>query len=275
MKRTIIFAVLALVIVGGALIVAQTRLTGFNKLLTVPADITAPEIFEPVATTAIATTTAAGDVPDISVTRIDPLREQADEILTRRVRVNAVGLPDAVRKDLERQIVEATAVLKQDYNNLAPWIALGLARKAFEDYEGAMEAWEFASVIRPQNSLSFANLGFLYGSYLKDYVRAEKNYLRAIANDVHDVSAYNNLVDLYWYSIPEKRVNIPKLLVGGLNENTDKEHRAPLLARLALYYRDNKEYAKAVDVMEEIVVLLPEHAGALRVEIDELKAKTN
>lgn len=266
MKRTIIFAILALVIVGGTLIVAQ------NKLLTVPADIAAPEIFEPVATTTVAASTPDG-APDISVTRIDPLREEADEILHRPVRGGA-GMPEAIRKDLERQIAEATAVLKQDYNNLTPWIALGLARKAFEDYEGAMEAWEFAGVIRPKNSLSFANLGFLYSSYLKDYARAEKNYLRAIANDVHNVSAYNNLADLYWYSIPEKRVGIPKLLVGGLNENTDRDHRAPLLARLAIYYKDNKEYGKAVDVMEEIVTLIPESAGELRAEIDELKAKT-
>lgn len=267
MKRTIIFSVLAVALIGGGLIVVQ------NQILTGPADIAAPEIFESVATS---TDVAQGNVEgaDVSVTRVDVLREKADEILSRPVRGGA-GMPEAIRKDLERQIAEATAVLKQDYNNLQLWIMIGLARKNLDDYEGARDAWEFAGVIRPQNSLSFANLGFLYGSYLKDYVRAEKNYLRAIANDLHNVSAYNNLADLYWYSIPEKRVGIPKLLVGGLNENADRDHRAPLLARLALYYRDNKEYAKAVDVMEEIVALLPEHAGELRVEIDELKARVN
>lgn len=266
MKRTIIFAVLALVLIGGGLIVAQ------NKLFHGGEDIAFSGTQEPVATTTVATTTPDAGVRDVSVVRIDPLREKADELLSRPVR-GGVGMPEAVRKDLERQIAEATAVLKLDYNNLQPWIIIGLARKNLDDYVGAAAAWEFASVIRPQNSLSFANLGFLYGSYLKDYVRAEKNYLRAIANDVHNVSAYNNLADLYWYSIPEKRVGIPKLLVGGLNENTDRDRRVPLLARLALYYRDNKEYMKAVDVMEEIAALLPEHAGALRVEIDELKAK--
>lgn len=266
MKRTIIFAVLALAIAGGALIIVQ------NKMLPGPADIAAPETFEPAATS---TDVARGNSEDgdVSVTRIDLLRERANKILALPMRVGG-GFPDAVRKDLERQIAEATAVLKADYNNISPWITLGLARKAFEDYGGAADAWEFAGIIRPQNSLSFANLGFLYGSYTKDYPRAEKNYLRAIANDTHNVSAYNNLADLYWYSIPEKRSAIPELLTGGLNENGDRDHRVPLLARLAIYYKDSGEYAKAVGAMEEIVTLVPEHAAELRTEIDELKAKS-
>lgn len=263
MKHTIMFAIMALALIGAGLYVAQ------NKFLAGPADIAAPDIFGPIATSTIAVATAT---PEVVVTRIDPLRERADEILARPVYAQG-DFPDAVRKDLERQIAEATVVLKQDYNNLTPWITLGLVRKAFEDYVGAAEAWEFAGVIRPKNALSFANLGFLYSSYLKDYVRGEKNYLRAIANDVHDVRSYNNLADLYWYSVPEKRSKIPELLVGGLRENTDRDHRVPLLARLAIYYKDNNEYEKAVGVMEEIAALLPENAAELRKEIEELKAK--
>ena len=62
------------------------------------------------------------------------------------------------------------------------WIQLGLHFKFINDYEAASQAWEYASLIRPGNSLSFQNLAELYGYYMQDKKSAEKNYTRALAN---------------------------------------------------------------------------------------------
>ncbi|MBI4118353.1 MAG: hypothetical protein HY455_02375 [Parcubacteria group bacterium] len=87
--------------------------------------------------------------------------------------------------------------LKQDPTLFNVWVDLGLFLKEIEDYEGALEAWEYASAIRPNNSLSFGNLGVLYGYYLKNPVMAEKNYLKAIENDPKLPYLYTQTADFY------------------------------------------------------------------------------
>ncbi|MBI2604024.1 MAG: hypothetical protein HYW56_00600 [Candidatus Harrisonbacteria bacterium] len=178
MKKTIIFSLLILLFVVGGIALWQNK----NFFGERPVEVTSVIVEE--STT---TPESLGATVEM-VTVNEELQRRATVILSRAIR-GGETLPPAVREDLARQIREATAVLKNDYNNIQPWITLGLARKGLDDYEGAAEAWEFASVIRPKNALSFANLGFLYGSYLKDYARAEKNYLRAIANDPREVTA--------------------------------------------------------------------------------------
>ncbi|MBI2604023.1 MAG: hypothetical protein HYW56_00595 [Candidatus Harrisonbacteria bacterium] len=54
--------------------------------------------------------------------------------------------------------------------------------------------------------------------------------------------------------------------------NADRDRRAPLLARLALYYKESGAFGKAADVVEEIMRLLPDNAG-LAAELAELRAK--
>ncbi|GEM_PF-915810 len=261
MKRTIVLTFIVLLLVGAGLVIVQDVL-----LRERPSGVQLIGIEEGVATTPSATTTSN------SISRVDPLlREKADAILRRPIHASA-GFPLSVRADLERQIAEAVTVLKADYNNLAPWITLGLARKVLEDYTGAAEAWEFASVIRPKNSLSFQNLGFLYGSYLKDYVRAEKNYLQAITNGPAEIGAYTNLADLYWYSMPEKRAAIPELLRRGVARAADADGRIALFARLASYYEDSKDITRAIAVIDEALAIAPGHSQ-LVAELRRLKEK--
>ena len=76
---------------------------------------------------------------------------------------------------------------------------LGVYRKIIGDYEGAREVWEYASAIRPQNSVSFNNLGELYAYYLKNNKKAEENYAKAIENDPSAIYIYRNFFDFYRY----------------------------------------------------------------------------
>jgi len=88
-----------------------------------------------------------------------------------------------IQKKARESVLSLESALKGNSDDFGSWIDLGLERSSYGDYEGARQAWEYASAIRPKNSVSFGNLGFLYGYQLHDSVKAEKNYLQAIGND--------------------------------------------------------------------------------------------
>ncbi len=116
--------------------------------------------------------------------------------LVREIRFPA-SLSAEQKESIGKQIAGIVALLKQDASLFNEWSDLGLLRKEIEDYEGAREAWEYASILRPQNSVSFVNLGVLYGYYLKDPVQAEKNYLKALENDPKLPYLYVQIADFY------------------------------------------------------------------------------
>ncbi|MBI4130668.1 hypothetical protein HY468_05095 [Candidatus Roizmanbacteria bacterium] len=105
--------------------------------------------------------------------------------------------PPTIKEEITAKIKELSEILKQDSNLFNEWLSLGLLRKNSEDYEGARQAWEYASAIRPKNSVSFSNLGALYGYYLQNLDLAEKNYLKAIENDPKYPYFYLQTADFY------------------------------------------------------------------------------
>ncbi len=93
-----------------------------------------------------------------------------------------------------------TATLKADYDKLAEWLTLGIWRKTIGDYEGAVEAWKFATILRPKDPVAFHNLGDLYSQYLPDFPKAEKYYLSAIEKDTgHNPFFFIKLYEFYRY----------------------------------------------------------------------------
>jgi len=102
-----------------------------------------------------------------------------------------------VRAILAEKITSTSNALKKDITSYDLWIDLGLQRKIAEDYEGARQAWEYVSTLYPSDNVSHINLGDLYAYYLHDNEKAEKNFLTAIGNDTHEISAYFRAVDFY------------------------------------------------------------------------------
>jgi tetratricopeptide (TPR) repeat protein len=127
---------------------------------------------------------------------------------------------EEVKKGITAQINEISDILKQDAGLFNQWVDLGLLRKSIGDYNGARDAWEYASALRPKNSLSFANLGVLYGYYLGDTKKSEENFLRSIKNNNKITNTYYQLADFYLEVLNnvEKAQNI---LEEGLSENPE------------------------------------------------------
>ncbi len=109
----------------------------------------------------------------------------------------ASSVSEDVRGALERQRIATIAQLDKDPVSFNAWINLGNIRHTAGDYKGAEAAWTYAGVLYPKSSVPFDNLGWLYLDFIKDYPKAETNFLRAIANDAHDINAYEQLFSLY------------------------------------------------------------------------------
>lgn len=149
---------------------------------------------------------------------------------------------DEEKKTITEKISNLIEKLKEDNNLFFNWIELGLYRKSIKDYIGAKDAWEYASKIRPQNNISFANLGNLHHYYLKDFPKAEQNLRSAIENDKQNTGAYTALHELYKYSYKQDTNLAVEVLLEGLKE---KPNNTDLLVTLANYYKEKDDIENA------------------------------
>lgn len=102
--------------------------------------------------------------------------------LTRTPRFASWAPKDAVTR-AQDSIKQLQAMLLANPTLFHEWIDLGLTFSSVGDYEGARAAYEYAGALRPANSVSFGNLGYLYAYHLKDTSKAIQFYKKAIAND--------------------------------------------------------------------------------------------
>lgn len=170
-------------------------------------------------------------------------------------------VPDEVKLFTEEQKQKLYAVIQEDGRavkinpeHFFGWIELGLYKKTIGDFEGARDALEYAGVIQPKNSLSFANLGELYWRYLHDYPKSEANLKISIIHKFDDVQTYITLAELYHYSYKEKYDLAPQVLIDGINANPEAEG---LMRRLAYLYEQRSEWAKALEWWKKILLLHP------------------
>lgn len=116
-----------------------------------------------------------GELPDMPIPDLTRPINMSDDVLI------------SIAEETEKRITELSESLKQNPDSLSGWIELGLLRKSIDDFEGAKDAWEYASALRPKNSVSFVNLGDLYAYYLDDAEAAEENFLLAIENNIEKI----------------------------------------------------------------------------------------
>ncbi len=176
---------------------------------------------------------------------------------------------EAQKQDIYNAIGNYGKAVKEKPDFFAGWLQLGLLKKNIGDFEGARDAWEYASVIRPLNDVSFANLGELYWRYLHQYAKSEINFKMAIKNNPNDPGTYASLSDLYFYSLKEKANLADDILFEGIAaipKSTD------MLKKLATLYERQGEYAKAIAEWQKLLVLDPQNTGIAAV-IDALKKK--
>lgn len=110
-----------------------------------------------------------------------------------------VELPADAKKLALEKIAQLESDLKKDGSNVDNWLTLAIYRKTIGDYIAARDIWDYLGSMNPKNFVTFANLGDLYANYLKDPVKAEENFKRAIANESSHTYVYRNFADFYRY----------------------------------------------------------------------------
>lgn len=177
---------------------------------------------------------------------------------------------DAQKEQLYAAVAMHARAVVADPGYFNGWIQIGILKKTIGDFEGARDAWEYAGVIEPANSLSFANLGELYWRYLHEYGKAEQNLKLSIAHKPNDLQTYATLAELYHYSMAEKKDQAPQVLLDGIAANPGGSET--LMRRLAYLYEQRHEYANALEWWEKTLVLHPEDQE-IKIKIDLLRAK--
>jgi len=138
---------------------------------------------------------------------------------------------DDAKKIIIEKIDLLVKKLKKDNSLFQYWIDLGLYRKIAGDYEGAQEAWEYVGAVKPNESLSFRNLGDLYGYYLKDSVKAEENLLKAIENDPNQIEYYFKTVEFY-REVMKNNIKARQIAEQGIKSNPNSKDLIDLLESL-------------------------------------------
>lgn len=201
----------------------------------------------------------AGGLPSYEGNPIREYREVPEE----------VRLFTQEQRDMLRQkLGDHAGSLDANPDQLDPWLQAGVIKKIIGDFEGARDAWEYASLIRPKNFVSFKNLGELYWHYLPDYPRSEENFRKAIENEPKFIDSYISLSELYRYSYTEKQNLAEAPLLDGIRANPGSKDLTIYLAR---FYRDHaKNKEKAIEYYEKFVELAPDNKDA-REELEMLQ----
>ncbi len=150
------------------------------------------------------------------------------------------------------------------------FMTLGIIKKIIGDLEGARDIWLYVSSKRPENSMSFGNLGDLYTNFLKDPEKAEENLKIAINNskgESFNINYCRNLFDLYTYSLPDKKILRETVLLDCLKDNPES---VDLYTLLAGYYLEINDQSRALDAYQKALTLDPNNA-VIKAEIKKLK----
>lgn len=161
------------------------------------------------------------------------------------------------------------AALKANPGYLHGWLQLGLLKKVIGDYIGARDAWEYAGLIEPRNTVSFSNLGELYWRYLPDFPRSEANFRTAIKNRPEDPPVYISLSDFHYYSYTAKKDLADDVLLEGIAANPGSTDLKRALA--GLYERDGN-IAEAIIWWQKVLEKEPENTS-VAAAIEALKKK--
>lgn len=112
-----------------------------------------------------------------------------------------IVIPESVSEEIGEKTTDQIKSIREDLkdnpNNLAPWLDLGILYKTIEDNEGAEEVWLFVTKIRPNDWIAYHNLADLYGYYLQEPQKAEEYILTALEKAPRDVQIYVKAYEIY------------------------------------------------------------------------------
>lgn len=175
----------------------------------------------------------------------------------------------------QKNLAEIAERLEKNPRNYDAWLGIAYIKKLFSNYIGTRDAWEYAKIVSPDSPTAYFNLGELYGYELKDPMKAEENYKSALRLNPYNFDYYRGLANFYEdvLKTPEKAETI---LLSALDKIPHTE--VYLFAEIGAFYRDQKNYAKAIEYFEKALVaaeaaLDPAVKKAVETELNYIRSK--
>lgn len=151
--------------------------------------------------------------------------------LERAVPENTSNLDAAYRTQIITYLEKTISALKKDEHSYQDWIYLGLYRKILGDYDGAYEAWNYATLLAPGEEVAYLNLANLYDLSLGNYAQAELYYKKGLEINPKNTQTYQNLFEMYRYRYGKNPSAAEDILKLGIAKNPEALDLFVLLAR--------------------------------------------
>lgn len=148
----------------------------------------------------------------------------------------------ATRDQINAKLSATRREISNNPHDINQWIALGGLYELASDYSNAEKIWLYVSLKWPSEPTAFGNLGDLYMNYLKNYPKAEANYLADIHLRPIDLNAYHALFSLYTTKYKQGTAAAENILKQGISANPKAVDLQVLLAR---YYNTKGLSAEA------------------------------
>ncbi|GEM_PF-1476345 len=201
--------------------------------------------------------------------RVAALKAEALSILNRTLDVKSSMSGEALTGTVGR-IQSLISLIKSRFDYVDAWLDLGSYERVVGDNEGTILAWKFAAKLAPTSFIPPHNLGDIYAFTLRQYKEGEQYFLKSIELNSGNIQGYLALDTLYKIDQFGKKDQIEPTLLRGLKDNSKD---LTLLTRLAGYYRDSNQVAKAITRYQEALKLNPPNRDLIEQELAFLEAK--
>jgi tetratricopeptide (TPR) repeat protein len=199
----------------------------------------------------------------------DPALASMRMNLVQAVDGNLAKIPaDQILKYQEELKKAQAALSDSNFENMQALGEVARYKKILGDFEGALTAWKYATLIHPESAFAFFNLAAIYQFDFKKYPEAESAYLSALVNDSKDFNTIRNFFELYEVDLKDS-VKAEGLLLQGIKDNPEG---AELYALLGKFYLDKGLKSQALDQFRKALKLNPENE-LIKKEINELSAQ--
>ncbi|MFH1457360.1 MAG: hypothetical protein ABIF17_04615 [Patescibacteria group bacterium] len=162
------------------------------------------------------------------------------------------NLPEFQReKAFERFNIAKNTITEngEDYlstNNFYAWLEIASVQKLIGDYDRVAQLWKWFTFAYKGNSISPANLGDLYKSFIVNKEESEKYYLIALERDKKDFQIYYGLYELYRYRFEDSDKAL-QVLYDGFENNSDNPNFVNEVIDYLLFLDRKSEAEKVVE----------------------------
>ncbi|MBN1778954.1 MAG: hypothetical protein JW816_01920 [Candidatus Buchananbacteria bacterium] len=175
----------------------------------------------------------------------------------------AEGLDMKIFDDKISQLQNLRSEILKDPENPSNWDDFAQIKEFLNDHQGAIDAWEMAYQLQPYNFRTTYNLANVYQYFIKDYQKAEEYYLETLELQPGLTIAYQGLMDLYRYNLPDSQDKYEPIVLQAIEKNS--ANSVEYYSQLISFFesKNNQDLDKAKAYYSELKKIDPKKAASV------------